>query len=66
MADPVQTRLHESIRLLKQIIENVEGAELPGLPLVVNPIHIAVTVDVTGLHSVPSRAEWVNVDREHR
>ena len=57
MANPVEVRLHERIRLLKEVIENVEGAELPGLPLVVHPIHTAVTITVTGIHAVPSRAE---------
>ena len=33
----VQIRLHERIRLLQQVVEYVEGAELPGLPLVVDP-----------------------------
>ena len=49
MADAVQVRLHERIRLLEEIIENMESAELPELPLVVHPIHAAVT----GIHAGP-------------
>ena len=49
---PVQIRLHERIRLLQQVVEDVEGAELPGLPLVVDPTRAVVT----GLHAGASRA----------
>ena len=47
MTYPVQIRLHERIRFLQQVVEDVEGAELPGLPLVVDPTRAAVT----GLHA---------------
>ena len=49
---PVQIRLHKRIRLLQQVVEDVEGAELPGLPLVVDPTRAAVTV----LHDGASRS----------
>ena len=61
MANPVEVRLHERIRLLKEVIENVEGAELPRLPLVINRRPRIVTAAVAGLHAGPSRAVLGNV-----